>query len=111
MVKIFATVRKDGVSCSSYGAYLPCKRWDDFRDDTTHPSQLLGLTTDTGALDPGTYVIEYVAVLNHYITKQELSRTTGTHTFSIERGCESILPSASSDSGVENSELTKYVLL
>lgn len=111
MIQIYATVRKVGVSCSSYGAYLPCKRWDNFRDGTMDPPQLLRLTTSAGALDPGTYVIEYRVVLNHYNTKQELSRTTGTHTFSIERGCEPILPSTSSEGGVENSELSKYILL
>tara|TARA_B100001559_G_scaffold292733_1_gene273293 strand:+ start:344 stop:727 length:384 start_codon:yes stop_codon:yes gene_type:complete len=111
MIKIYATVRKAGVSCSSYGAYLPCKRWNDFRDNTVDPSKMMGLTTSAGALDPGTYVIEYKVVLNHYKKKSELSRTTGRHTFSIERGCETILPSTSSEGGVENSELSKYILL
>ena len=111
MIKIYATVRKAGVSCSSYGAYLPCKRWNDFRDNTVDPSKMTGLTTSAGALDPGTYVIEYKVVLNHYKKKSELSRTTGRHTFSIERGCETILPSTSSEGGVENSELSKYILL
>lgn len=35
----------------------------------------------------------------------------GMYIFFIERGCESILFSASSDSGVENFEFIKYVLL
>lgn len=36
MVKIFVMVRKDGVLCLFYGVYFFCKRWDDFRDDTTY---------------------------------------------------------------------------
>ena len=111
MVQIQATVRKVDVSCPSYGAHLPCKLWNDFRDSTVHPTKMLGLTTSAGALDLGTYVIEYEVILNHHVTNEELSRTEGTHTFSIERGCDPILPSTSAESGVENSELSKYILL
>ena len=57
---------------------------NDFRDNTVDPSKMMGLTTSAGALDPGTYVIEYKVVLNHYKKKSELSRDDREASFSIE---------------------------
>ena len=81
MVKCSVTARKVGVTCSSFGEHLPCKRWDNFKDPKA--SAGLYLRDASGKLDPGEYRIDYGCTLRGDQDNELIHTVNGYHTFRI----------------------------
>ena len=112
-IKCKVEVKKVGQACSSYGAHLPCLKWDDFKGD-------LSLTTVDGSLVAGDYKITYDC---HAVSKpgdykystygKEVvsAKAEGSVTFEIAAGCNAVMPAGAGGSEGANSELVKLFLL
>ena len=107
------TVKKTDTVCaeSDYGDYLPCKRFDNFKDTKIGTGMLL--LTEDAKLELGEYQLNYTCSANFKSRGKDTSKQhSGSHIFNINRGCDGRMPiSAPGTESVPNSELAKHLLL
>jgi len=86
-------ISKKGTQCSNYGNYLPCMKWDNFRDDSKTPRTrtFLRTTSESLSLEIGEFEINYHCRFEFSNDAVAPSTSTGwenLHTFQIVQGCE-----------------------
>jgi hypothetical protein len=93
-------VQKKGAQCSAYGKYLPCMKWDNFRDDSKSQTTrtFLRTTSQSLSLETGEFEIKYDCRFEFSNDAVAPSTSTGwqtLHTFQIVEGCEGWLAPSS----------------
>ena len=86
-------IHKKGTQCSNYGNYLPCMKWDNFRDDskTQRTRTFLRTTSESLSLEIGEFEINYHCRFEFSNDAVAPSTSTGwetLHEFHIVQGCD-----------------------